>query len=222
MKHPALYFLILLSVYSCKKDKDTITTSSVNGQIYSLCNDSGLANVIVFLNINNSGGNSSLSTTSGANGNFSFNNVQIHSSSDYSYSLNVHSNGAGGYKPAIDGSTINIDKLKINQKQILNVVPHFNYWYLYFPNTLFTSNDTFVLTLQQNVFHSNFPSHIYQSISNCPCPITIPTHFAGGLSDYCMGRWQVTLDKTKNSIHTIKTDSFYIGWGATLTDTIPW
>jgi hypothetical protein len=222
MKHFVLYILILLSVYSCKRDKDIMTTASINGQVYNLCNDSGLANVIIFLNIKSSAANSSLSTISGADGNFSFNNIQMHSSSDYIYNLNIPSNSAGGYKPAIDGVTIDIDKSKINQKQILNVAPHFKYWQLYLPNTLFTANDTFMLTFQQNTMHMNVASSNWQLIDNCPCPISTPTHLAGGFSNYWTGWWQVIYNKTKNGVHTIKTGNFYVGWGATKTDTIPW
>ena len=49
-----------------------------------------------------------------------------------------------------------------------------------------------------------------------------PSNFIDNIGNHCMGWWHTTLDKTKNGIHTIKTDSFYVGWGATVTDTIPW
>jgi hypothetical protein len=222
MKHFVLYFLILFSVYSCKKD--TITNYSVNGQVYNLSTDSGITNVTVFLNMYSSSGNSSLSTTSGANGNFSFNNVPVHSNSDYTYSLNIPSNSAGGYKPAIDGSTINIDKSKINQKQILNVVPRTASWKLHFPaGTHIAITDTFKLTIQQNIVHANLPSWNYKLIEgDCPTYPPPTSNYIDNVGSYWMGRWYSRLDRTQNGLHIIKTDSFYIGWGAYQTDTIPW
>lgn len=213
---------------SCKKDaaNDTITTQTIHGQVYNLCTDSGLVNCTVFLNINNSAsGGSTLQTVSGTNGMFSFANVQIHSSSDYTYDLEVQDNPlACCGKPGIDGAGVGINKSNLTQTYVLNVTPHFNSWNLYFPNTLFTASDTFVMTYQQNTYHKNVTGAYtnWQLVDNCPCPITTPTHKSAGFDNYWMGWWQVTYNKTTNGVHTIKTDSFYVGWGATVIDTIPW
>jgi len=37
-----------------------------------------------------------------------------------------------------------------------------------------------------------------------------------------MGWWHTMLDKTVNGSHILQKDSFYIGYGGTVTDTIPW
>lgn len=217
------FLYLSLIFYACRRDpNDNVSKQTIYGKVYNLSTDSGLSNTKVYLDITGPNGSSSLSALSGVNGSFSFPDVQVHSSSDYSYALKVPSNGAGGYEPAINGTTLALDKSNLNQSQILYVIPRFKEWYLYFPNTLFTSQDTFILTLTQNTIHKNLPSYNYQSISNCPCPLSTPTNSLAALADYWTGWWQVTLDKTKNGIQTLNTDSFYLGWGATVTDTIPW
>ena len=220
-----------LFTLSCKKDgaNDTITNQTIHGQVYNLCTDSGLANVTVFLNINNSnGGRSTLQTVSGANGMFSFANVQIHSNSDYSYNLEVQDNSIGGGNIlAIDGTEVGINKGNLNQSYGLNVIPHCKVWHIYLPaGTNITSNDTFALTLQQNIYHKNVigTGTNWQLIDHFP-PAPQPPYPANYIDityNYWMGWWHTTLDKTKNGLHIIKTDSFYVGWGATVTDTIPW
>lgn len=216
------FVLFYLLLNGCKKEPDIVSSKSITGQVFNLANDSGLANVTVFLNISGPEGYSSLTATSNANGNFIFSNVQIHTSNDYKYSLEVPSNGAGGSQPAIDGSSIVLDKSKLNQNFILHVIPHFKYWELYLTNSSFTSSDTFLFTMQQNIIHKNTSNSNWQLVNNCPCPITGTTNVLGGIGNYWMGWWQVTLDKTVNGVHTVNTDSFYLGWGATVTDTIPW
>jgi len=119
---------------------------------------------------------------------------------------------------------MSIIKSNINQNQMLEVVPRIQNMYLYFPaNTALTINDTFTLVLQQNIFHKNVPNGVYQIVAG-DSPTYPPPHnnFIGSIGSYPMGRWKVILDKTKNGVHIIKTDSFYVSWGATVTDTIPW
>jgi hypothetical protein len=213
-----VFGLVLAS--SCKKDaaNDTITTQTIHGQVYNLCTDSGLVNCTVFLNINNSAsGGSTLQTVSGTNGMFSFANVQIHSSSDYSYDLEVKYIYPSGSQPAIVGIDLELNKSNIVPQYILGVVPNFHDWYLCFPAGTITTNDTFTVTLQQNIFHKNAPQNpSYQLIYPCP------SNAIANLGNFPMGWWHTTLNKTHNGMHTITTDSFYVGWGATVTDTIPW
>ncbi len=198
-----LIFFILFAA-SCKKDKDTdadtVTTQTIHGQVYNLCTDSGLANVTVFLNINNSaGGGSTMQTVSGANGMFSFANVQIHSNNDYTYDLEVQSNTAGGYQPDINGNVVGIDKSKISQTWLINVLPIADYWRLYFPSSITAAiySDTFTLVIQQNIFHKNVPNGNYKITELiCPCtPPPPPINFLDNVSGYWMGWWHTTLDK---------------------------
>jgi len=238
MKKLAIICVLGLALASsCKKDSssnDTVTTQTIHGQVYNLCTDSGLANCTVFLNINNStGGGSTLQTISGANGMFSFANVQIHSNSDYTYDLEVQDNTAGGYQPDIDGNDVGIDKSKISQTWMIPVIPIADYWRLYFPSSITSAiySDTFTLVLQQNILHKNVPSINYSmTLAVCPCPTPTPTAWApinniGNISGYWMGMWYSTLNKTHNGVHTITRDSFYIPWvppHLSIADTIPW
>jgi hypothetical protein len=223
LKHIIISFIAILLICCKKKNSDTLSTHNIHGQVYNLCTNKGLANVTVFLN-SSGPSNSSFSVVSDVNGNFNFSNIQIHSSDEYTYSLFIPSKSGIGNGPEIgfDGIDAVLNKSSLDQNQICRVAPHFKNWNLYFPNTLFTSSDTFVLTMQQNIIHFNSPNSNFRSIDSCPCPITTPTHLAGGLNNYWMGWWHVTLNKTKNSVHIINTDSFFVDWGATKTDTIPW
>ena len=218
---------------SCKKDSssstDSIIAQSIHGQVYNFCTDSGLANVTVFLNINNSanGGTTiQTKTVSGTNGNFTF-NVPVHSSNDYTYELKIPSVSGigGGTQPAIDGCDGDIIKSNINNIQKLCVVPHSGDITLFFPgNVNYTPNDTFLLTIQQNILHKNVPSAVYSltiSIGPYPAPAP-PINALCNIGSYWMGLWHTTLNRTTNGVHIIKTDSFYVCWWKTVTDTIPW
>lgn len=221
---------MLVFTISCKKDKDTdlVTTQTIHGQVYNLCTDSGLENVTVNLNINNSGGSSSLNTISNSNGDFSFSNVQINSNSKYTYNLEVASvSGIGGASYAINGANIEIDKESLNQFFSLKVAPHANNWRLYLPASITAAiyNDTFTLTLQQKTLHKNDPSITTYSLTEviAPCPPPpAPINFIDNMGNYWMGWWETKLDKTSNGIHTIKIDSFYVGWSTVGVDTLPW
>jgi hypothetical protein len=221
-----LVFFILFAI-SCKKDKDTdtVTTQIIHGQVYNLCTDSGLVNCTVFLIEN---GSTLAQMSSGVNGNFTFSNVQIHSSSSYSYSLKTIDNPDGGNGlPPISGDATNLDKGNLNQIYKLQVIPLVLQWFLYYPKgtvVSYTSNDTLLLTLHQKIFHKNFPSGNYLlTLGNAPTYTSSSTsNFIGDLSFEWMGWWYSTLSKTKNGVHTVKTDSFYVGWNKNVTDTIPW
>lgn len=218
-----LLFVVVLG--SCKKDKDVISSQSIHGQIYNLCNDSGLVNVSVFLQENSK---TIMQTVSGSNGNFSFTNAQIHSSNDYTYNIVVQSVDyiGGGVQPAIDGDDVEINKSNLSQTFILNVVPHAKIWGLYFPSSISSSiyNDTFTLVLQQKTYLKNAPSAVNTlTMCNCPCPQpSPPKNLIDNLHYYTMGWWYSTLNKTMNGVHTVQQDSFYVGWWTNVTDTIPW
>jgi hypothetical protein len=214
-------------VSACKKDsdKDTLSSHTINGRVYNQCTDSGLVNCTVFLKEN---GNTMAQLNSGANGNFTFSNVQIHSGSKYSYSLKTIDNpDGGGGLPPIDGGAVALNKDNLGQTYVLQVIPKCLQWFLYFPaGTVVssTSNDTLLLTLQQKIFHKNYPSgNFLITLYNSPTYTYSGTgNYIGDLSFEWMGWWYSTLSKTKNGVYTVKTDSFYVGWNTNVTDTIPW
>ena len=217
-----LFVFLLVFTISCKKDSDTdkVTTQTIHWQVYNLCTDSGMTNIAVSLQEN---GNTIGQIISGTNGSFSFNNIQIHSSNSYTYQLYIPSESGIGGGGGIDAGYYTADKDKLNSPLILDVIPHSNQIILYYPaNTHLSLNDTFILSVQQNIYHKNIPNGNFKVIAgNCP-NYPPSTNFIGNIDNYWMGWWQVTLDKTKNGVHIIKTDSFYIGYKATVTDTIPW
>lgn len=220
-----LLFIATVFLASCKKDNDVVTNRNIHGQVYNMCTDSGLANITVYLNVVTASSSYSASAVSAADGSFTFSNVQVHSSSSYTYNLYIPSKSGIGNGPEIgfDGLDADINKSHITEVLKCNVAPHAQYWQLYFPNTLFTANDTFTMTLEQRTIHKNMPGAIWNAIDNCPCPITTPIHLAGGLGNYWMGWWHVTYDRTKNGIHTVFTDSVYVRSAlGTQTDTLLW
>ncbi len=216
-------FLYITSLLSCKKDSSQVNNVKILGRVLNLCTNKNLANVQVSLLTKGPKGGS-LSVLSDGNGDFSFNNISINMSSDYVYSVYIESKSGIGNGPeaGFDGVEVDINKNDLGHFFILGVVPHFKYWQLYFPNTTFTNLDTFVLTYVQKIFHANVPQNPnYRLVDSCPCPIVSPTNYVGGFNNYWMGWWYVTYNKTKNGMHTIKTDSFYVDWGANKTDTMP-
>ena len=226
MKKTLLCIVLCIVIFTrCKKETDTITTATLHGQVYNMCTDSGLVNCTVFLKQN---GNTLAQMQSGAGGNFSFSNVQIHSSSSYSYALATIDNPDGaGTLPPIAGGVAAINKSNLGQNYVLQVIPITLQWWLYFPaGTVVSStvNDTLLLILQQKIFRKNFPSGNYLiTLQNSPTYTFSGTgNYIGDLSFEWMGWWYSTRTKTKNGITTTKTDSFYVPWNASSTDTIPW
>jgi len=166
-----LFVVVVVFLGACKKDSDTITSQTIHGQVYNLCNDSGMANITVYLQQN---GNNIAQLNSDANGNFSFSNVQVHSSNDYTYGFYIPSkSGIAGVGVGFDGVSVDIVKSSINSPFILSVVPHTKDWYLYFPASISPSiyNDTFTLVIQQNTYHKNMPNGVYSlTLAIAPCP----------------------------------------------------
>ena len=222
-----ILILFVLFAIACKKDNgkdtDVVSTQNIHGQVFNLCTDSGLVNCTVFLKEN---GNTIAQLNSGTGGNFTFNSVQIHSSSSYSYAVETIDNpDGGGGLPAISGGIASINKENLSQMYVLKVIPIVIQWFLYFPNgTVDPCTDTVLLTLQQKVFHKNYPSgNYFLTLRNSPTfTYTGSSNYIGDPAPYWMGWWYSTLTRTKNGIKTIKADSFYLPWVNTVTDTIPW
>ncbi|MBS1646442.1 MAG: hypothetical protein JST67_03775 [Bacteroidetes bacterium] len=222
----------ILLVFACKKNNsasssaDTVSSQNIHGQVYNLCTDSGLVNCTVYLQEN---GNTIAQMQSGVNGAFTFSNVSIHSSSDYNYTIQTIDNpDGGGLTPPIDGGTAIISKENYAQIYTVNILAKFNQLYLYLPVKSRNTMDTVVVTLQQNVFHKNVPGGNYNLIYNFTLPLPPPPlgYNTGELDDvsskYWMGWWNIKTDRIERGVHITKTDSIYIGWGAAVTDTIPW
>jgi hypothetical protein len=164
MKNLIFVCLLIVVMYvSCKKEKDTITQHDIKGMVFNNCTDSGLANVTVYLQ---DGQGLNLSTVSGINGNFSFNNVQIHSSSKYNYALLILSKSginAQTFEYCGFGGTV----LGFNYNEVdMFFKPRVRPSYLLFPvycnkNPITNKNDSIVFYCTNYTFHKNAPDYPY-------------------------------------------------------------
>lgn len=228
MKYLPLVTLFLLIGLSCKKDKkDETTTTTINGRVLNLCTNQTMANIAISFISKGPSGSSSVQTYSDSNGNFTFSNVQINFSDDYKYSVYIESKSGIGSGPEVgfDGVEVYVDKSDLGHYFNLGVAPHFKLWYFYFPTgTNISPSDTITLTIEQKVMKANRPSSIYQLplLDSPTYPATISNNSLGHIGNYWMGWWHSTLERTKNGVHIVKTDSFYIDWGETRADTIPY
>ena len=226
MRNLVVIVFILFLFGSCKKDDDTVTKQTINGEVYNLCTDSALANVQVFLNIsNNNTLIQSLSTTSGTNGTFSFPNVDIHSNSSYSYNLYIPStSGYAGLDIGFNGDNIEIDKSNLGKKYILHVAPCFKDLYFQInPSVVITYPDSINIFFEQNIIHKNQPSSPYCfNVETSGIQGGYPYYSKFCLGNYWMGNWNITINKWKSGVHTTLQDSVYVGWGATNTYIVNW
>lgn len=219
-----LIFVCLLIggfIVSCKKQKDSISQHDIKGMVFNNCTDSGLANVTVFLQ---DGQGLNLSTVSGANGDFSFNNIQIHSNTKYEYVIYIPSKSGTNATTfeycGFDGTRMyfNHDEADFFLKP--RVTPRFLFFgFIYGNSSTGNPNDSINIISYQPIFHKNVPDYPYslnaKFLGTSPPPVGI-------IAGYPMGKYIIDIDKWVNSVHTTKKDSVYLGWGANTTYTINW
>lgn len=214
---------LLLSV-SCKKEKDIITPRVINGRVYNNCTDSGLAGVSVYLKIiKDNSEYKSYKMVSGTDGNFSFSNVEIHSSSNYSYVIYIPSkSGEQATTPEycrFDGTEIYFNSSEFDVFFKPRVTPGFLLLKVYYSSLTATSNDTVITNFSQNIFQKNVPMLPYSlnggAYGNTPL---LFDHYG----NYPMGKYNITIESWKSGLYTIKKDSIYLGWGSTNTYTVNW
>jgi hypothetical protein len=99
-KNISLLIVLIYMLAGCEKDR--VTTMNVCGNVINMCTDSVLSGVKVYLN--------NQEATTDPNGNFTFQNIEIHSK--YSYLLKTESNGTlgGSY-----GAVFNGDRIYLNE-----------------------------------------------------------------------------------------------------------
>jgi hypothetical protein len=213
-----IFICVSLFFTACKKDKDTVTLKNINGIVFNNCTDSGLANVTVYLQ---DGQGLNLSTVSDANGNFSFNSVQIHSDNKYSYRLYIPSkSGTGATTPeycSFTGESLSFTKDETNTFFKPRVTPGFLYL-CYTSNIIFpiVQPDSLNIYFEQKTFHKNVPNLPYSG------KIINSSNISSCSSNYPMGWWVFSTQKWKSGNYTFYKDSLYIGWGGTKTYTINW
>jgi hypothetical protein len=224
-----LFFLwLLFFCASCSKD-DIIKNATIQGNIRNNCTGSGFENVEVFLLIsqkNMFGKNKveSRSSITNQNGDFKFENVDVHNSDKYRYALFIEN--TDHYIANIFGHT-GLDRLILEKDKLLDPIQigltgSFDLCVFSLPTGVtITPPDTFSLTLQQRTLHYYEPERIwevYRFPRNCmPGP-----EYSPNWGSYPMGWWHITFDKTKNGINSVINDSIYLGIGANTSYTIPW
>ena len=219
MKYSLISALIFLML-SCGK-RDEITKKSINGRVVNTCTDKGFAHTSVFFEVfkNNETQIEKRETTSDANGNFSFVDVNIHSLDEYSYAIHIPSkSGIGTGAIGINGTTMYFGK---NESDIFlepRVTPKFLYFCMDFaPNTVFDQNDSINVHVEQKIFHKNVP--------DLPYEWTIGDYGIKAVNcsnNYPMGLWNITIRKWKNNVYSMVEDSIFLDFADTKTYIVNW
>ena len=222
MKQKVLLLLATLVFLSCKKEQDTVSVHDIKGMVFNNCTDSGLAKVTVFLK---DGQGLNLSTVSDAIGNFKFNAVSIHSSSEYSYAIYIQSkSGNIGSAPTIDncafrGATLyfNYDEADLFFKP--RVIPAFYRCAFYcIKNPTTDKNDSIIFYAKNYTVHKNVTDYVWIIKGQA---YGIPPYFNQS-GDDPMGKYILEIDMWKSGVHTTRKDSIYLPWGADTSYTINW
>jgi len=225
---------------TCKKDKeqDVVTRQELKGMVYNNCTDSGLAGVKVYLRTyKDNKGIASMETVSDANGDFSFTDAELHSSSKYSYAIYIPSiSGIGANNPELsvfNGTTIYFTGKEVNANTFLRpkVTPgFFNFCYTINHVDTIKSPDSISIYFEQKTLRKNVPNSTYgypensingkgKMVSNIP---PIVSTAGSCMGSRWMGKWHVTVEKIKSGIYSFTQDSIYISWKGSNSYTINW
>ena len=192
--------------------------------VFNNCTDSGLANVTVFLQ---DGKGLNLSRVSGANGNFSFNNVQIHSNTKYEYNLYIRSKSGGVNYPlslseiGITGTRMFFKHTEADMFFKARVTPRYLILNLFCNKSPITGpNDSIMFFFTNNIFHKNVSASPYMFGGGGFYGTN--SYNIGNIGNYPMGKYNIDIDKWVSGVHTSLKDSIYLGWGAITSYTINW
>ncbi len=234
MKFIKIFFLLLLcfSMTTCRKDKVS-KIMTVNGtvmNIYSGTSVPGLKVVFQSIYDRTTGGfyfpsprkgkySSTLKeTTTDANGNFSFKDVEIYSDGDYRYNVFTSSPYADQTSgaPYNDAST-SIDKGNLAANIVLEVKPaiaSFNIKMIPSANIIYPDTITIKCKPKYPIDPNTYSNKtITSSLLKTGNPITALYHDP-------MGWWYININKTKNSINTVIKDSIYLDFNSSTTYTL--
>ncbi len=215
-----LFFVMVILLVACRKEKDSISSVPIRGNVRNDCTGKGFPNVKVIFFTGYEGGYSVITTLTDADGNFSFPIQSIHSSSDYTYGLEVDSYTTFTYEFDAPGAVV-IDKSNLGIFHHITAGATFDKLFLRLPHGVsVTPPDTFNVYMVQKIMQYYEPNSVVNTLS-------LPANIfrIGGytyLYGYSMGTWQITLNKTKGGINTITTDSIYIGMGDTASYIVPY
>jgi len=229
-----LVFTIFLTY--CKKD-DITKNVTFHGNVRNDCTGYGFAGVKVELityklekkvfSLTSTEKRSVISTTTDANGNYSFSGIEIHSSSNYAYVVNIPSYYNDSTELVGISWEINKDNLSLFQQ--FGITAKFKLCYLRLPlNIHIVSPDTFTVFLEQKTLHRYEPEKNYKF--SIPSSLFFPRNdiiipdfqYYSYWGNSSMGWWHITLDKTKGGVHSVIEDSIYLDQGATKSYTLQW
>jgi len=225
-----MFFLIISAIFfsTCRKDEeaDYIKKETIRGNVRNNCTGKGFANVEIKLLESHEKGHNNVEVNSYTCitdniGNFTFKDIDIHSSSKYSYAEYI----ASHYSP--DYFLYGIGPLEIEKSHMsifnqIGISATFKLCIFLLPSgTIITPPDTFTLKLEQRVMHRYEPNRIWE-LYRFPRNLMPGSQSSPNWGNYHMGLWNIILDKTKNGVHSIINDSIYLGMGADTSYTIPW
>ena len=230
------YIVVLLGliVFSCKKqaelsgealDRDSIIYKDIKGKVYNLCTDSGLAGIKVYLEIyDRKGLHTKYNQISGINGEYIFENVELHTNPEYNYSLYIPSKSGFSAKDrescGIKGGSLSFDLEDTETLLQTNVIPSFIYMNIYFVrDATGPETDTVRVHFEQNTYHKNVPDFPHAFGGDT---YGSRKYFKGGVGNYPMGLYDVTIDTWKGGLHERKYDKLYIPYGDTAAYVVHW
>ena len=207
---------------SCKKD--SVSKQTLNGQVINNCTDSGAANIkIYFKTLSKKTAKPTLETTTDNNGFFTFPDVDIINSKDYTYALYIPTiSGIAANKPELtrfDGTTMYFYHDQAATFFKPRVTPGFYRLSINFSSSTAQLNDTINLHFIQKTFNKNVPDLPYKFTIGANG--NTPT-YSFGIDNYPMGKYNITIVKTKNNVVLTTYDSIYIHSADSKTYSVNW
>lgn len=225
-----LFILILSTIaFSCKKDKTTKT--SISGTVINKATHKPVIGIKVGLSStkDTQGGlipfgptmwgkfdNATLLTTTDENGNFYFENIEIHSHQAYRYQLFTASGlSLNNGHTEFGDVTLEVDKNNPGKNHELEVCPDMDYlWIQLNPSTTINHNDSASVILRHKYDHLRGSMPLSYTLTSSSLKQGYKCY---ALQHEIMGQWYLTIYKLKNNSASITKDSVLLNYGDTMT-----
>ena len=227
MKLPIVTMTVISSLFciTCKREKNTVSIQDIKGTVMNNCNDSGLANVIVYLNVDNSKTSHLYQVLSDKDGHFIFKNVSVYNNTKYTYSVYVPSKSGGlSSNPAltevgITGEIIDFTYQEAATDFILHVTPKYQYFTIY-------CNKVPVSSIADSVSFRCYNFNFHKNVTDLPYSWGGGGYGNGSYTNnsgiYPMGKYHIYIETWVNSVHSYRQDSIYLNQGAQVSYTLNW
>ncbi|HAD34516.1 MAG TPA: hypothetical protein DCF44_08470 [Chitinophagaceae bacterium] len=202
-----------------------MSKQTLNGQVINNCTDSGAANIkINFKTLSKKTAKPTLETITDNNGYFTFPDVDIINSKDYTYALYIPTiSGIAANKPELtrfDGTTMHFYHDQAGTFFKPRVTPGFYQLRFVCTTTLTSTFDTLKLFLSQPIFHKNVPDVPYEFSSGAISTQSLMV--SGGGDGYPMGKYIIKIIKCIAGNYSTSYDSIYLKSADTKTYSIHW